>query len=56
MFKQFVAYSYRKLGWCVLQSAAKAVHSDILAGPFETREEAERILSTLSTKNDFPPL
>lgn len=40
----YVAYSDRKAGWCVFQSYEGTLHSDTLAGPFDTREEAEALL------------
>jgi hypothetical protein len=40
----YVAYSNRKAGWCVFTSYEGTLHSDTLAGPFNTREEAEALL------------
>lgn len=40
----FVAYSHRLAGWCVEQSYEGALSSDMLAGPFDTREQAEAML------------
>ena len=40
----YVAFSERKGGWCVFQSYESDLHSNTLAGPFETREQAEALL------------
>ena len=33
-------------GWCVLRSIENTLHSDLLAGPFDTSEQAEAVLGS----------
>ena len=40
----FAAYDVRHSGWCVFEQVQPGIVAELYAGPFQTREHAERLL------------